>query len=448
MTTTSHQSIGVHVRWRPLAEFEAPVGEVNRVTSWESSRSLSSISIDAQASSNKRQWSSQVAFENVFDKEDDNATVFQNIVLPSLSRVLKGASCSYFAYGHTGSGKTHTVIGYDYEKQAQLGLCLAAGKQLFRALAGVNKDKADEEKLGIGLSLFELRKNSAFDLLNGRTECHIRQGHDGKTHIRGPTEMLENGKVRVRPIMQRPCWTYEELCKELQHSLSLRTVGTSSIHQLSSRTHAILKLEIISARLFGARQELFDRESELVPVGKRATDIIIEERTKGVIIKPGGGWEPNPDYTPDQERIDIANAEQEMFESRVAAAEKKVFDILNSEDSPECIGGRLVFVDLAGAEYQQDAASTGPKQTAQERQEGRQINTDLLALKEVIRASALRKARIPFRSSPLTMVLREHFLGSKDGVSAMIVNVSPAQDQFSATLNSLRYGGLVGVRSA
>ncbi len=45
------------------------------------------------------------------------------------------------------------------------------------------------------------------------------------------------------------------------------------------------------------------------------------------------------------------------------------------------------------------------------------------------------------------MVLREHFLNSERGNSAMIVTVSPAKDQYTATLNSLKYGSLVGVAS-
>jgi Kinesin motor domain len=377
--------------------------------------------------------------------------VYNAVVASSLPKVLEGASCSFFAYGHSGSGKTHTIIGYDYEQSDRLGLCLAATRRLFESLASLNEHKGGDDKLGIGFSLFELRKNSAFDLLNERTECHIRQGYDGKTHIRGPTESLEDGKVRVRPIVKRPCWTYDSLRKELQYSLGLRAVGSSSVHDQSSRTHAVLEFEIISAPLVEARQALYDRESELVPVGKRATDISVEELSKGVICTPDGGWKPNPEYQTNQERIDTANAEKAEFEARVTAAKEQVASILNSDKSPACLGGRLVFVDLAGAEYQQDkgsAVASVPRQTPKDRQEGRQINTDLLALKEVIRACASRQSRIPFRSSPLTMVLREHFLGSKDGSSAMMVTVSPAKDQYAATLNSLKYGSLVGAATA
>lgn len=435
--------MNVYARWRPPTPSEAAAGEIFRGTS-TNGRPLVSVSVNRKASATDRPWSSPAAFKTIFTPEDDNAAVYETIIAPVIPNVLGGETCSFFAYGHSGSGKTHTIMGYDFEHDERLGLCLAATRQLFKELDALQQ-KDGGHGFGVGLSLYELRKNSAFDLLNGRTECHIREGYDGKTHIRGQTEMLEGGKVRVQPIVQRACWTYESLQKELQQSLGRRAVGTSTIHDQSSRTHAVLELELVNRPLMEARQAVIDRQSELVPVGKRATDISIEEQSKMAIRTADGGWKPNPDYIPDQARMDEAEASKAEYEARVTAAEEHVAGVLESS-SHKCLGGKMVFVDLAGAEYQRDKNSPlqTAKQTPQERQEGRQINTDLLALKEVIRAWSTNQPRIPFRSSPLTMVLREHFLGSKNATSAMIVTVSPAKEQYAATLNSLKYGSLVG----
>lgn len=429
--------MNVFARWRPLANAEGPSGTIDHSSS---NTSLLSISINRASSPSDRPWKSPAAFTTVFSPDDDNANVYNKVVEPNISKVLQGESSSFFAYGHSGSGKTHTIIGYD-QTPSNLGLSLAAAHQLFEHLTILNE--SDTPQLGLGLSLFELRGKSAYDLLNNRVECHIREGPDGKTHIRGKTETLEHGKVRVRPIVQRACWTFEDFQQVLQGGLARRAVGTSTIHDQSSRTHAVLELEIVNQALVDAREALIDRQSELVPVGKRATDISIEEQSKGYICTDGK-WGPNPNYTINQARIDEANAEKAKFEAHVQTAEKNVSNIYNSASG---LGGKIVFVDLAGAEYHQDnTASTlkGIKQTPQEKQEGRQINTDLLALKEVIRAWSAKQTRIPFRSSPLTMVLREQFLSAKGSSSGMIVTCSPAKDQYAATLNSLKYGGLVG----
>ncbi|XXG96048.1 hypothetical protein Hte_002325 [Hypoxylon texense] len=225
-------------------------------------------------------------------------------------------------------------------------------RELFEALGSLSRAD-DALKLDIGFSLFELRKNTAFDLLNERTECHIRQGPDGKTYIRGQAEVLEGRKVRVRPLSQRACWTYESSREELRQGLGKRAVGT----------HAVLRLEIVDRQLTEARDVLVDRESELVPVGKRATDSSIEEQTRAVMRGADGTWE-----------------------ARVAAAEDSNAVLRSSK--AKCLGAKMVFVDLAGAEYHQENGAQTPlvKQTPQERQEGHQINADLLALKEVIRA--------------------------------------------------------------
>jgi hypothetical protein len=362
--------------------------------------------------------------------------------------MLRGENCSVFAYGHSGSGKTHTILGYNFHDPVELGLCLAAAKQLFDALRCLNEEHKGQE-LGIGLSLFELRNKSAWDLLNNRTQCHVRQGPCGKVHIRGETEMLEGGKVRVRPIVQRPCWTFDIFREEFVQAIGQRAKGSSSVHNQSSRTHAVLELEIVSQSLVDARYALFDRQSELVPVGKRATDIKVEEESKGFIRTPDGGWAPNPEYQPNVERIRAVEVEKAQYEARVTEAEGKIEAILASSASP-CLGAKMVFVDLAGAEYFEGSGSrpTTIKQTPQERQEGRQINTDLMALKDVIRAWSRNEKRIPFRSSVLTMVLREHFMSTGGGNSTIIVTLSPAANQYAATLNSLKYASLVGAASA
>ncbi|KAK3187292.1 hypothetical protein K4F52_003923 [Lecanicillium sp. MT-2017a] len=440
----------VFVRWRPLAESEAPQGSVAHKAVKNDKSSLLSVSINRNQTPSDREWNSSAAFHSVLNVQDDNGVAYSTIVEPTISQVLGGGSCSFFAYGHSGSGKTHTVIGYEHSQRSGLGLCLAAGERLFSEIQALNQNASSEtSRLGVGLSVFEVRQKSAFDLLNNRTECHIREGPDGKVHIRGQTETLEKGKVRVKPIAKHPCWTYDALKQELLQALDRRAVGTSSVHDESSRTHAVLELEIINQPLHDAREALIERQSELVPVGKLHGDILIEEQSKGYIADMEGNYRPNPDYTINQSRIDAAEAEMKVFESRVEDAEKHIESIYTAaSDTTPSLGGKMVFVDLAGAEYQQENRSTSAvsatKQTPTEKQEARQINTDLLALKEVFRAWATKQRRVPFRSSPLTMVLRETFMAAKNCGSGMIVTVSPAKGHYAATMNSLKYGSLMG----
>ncbi|TQV93785.1 kinesin family protein [Cordyceps javanica] len=486
----------VFVRWRPLVGAETAGGSVTHGTTARPappSPPLLAVTVDRGLAPADKPWKSAHAFDAVLDGDASNAAAYATIVQPAVPRVMAGGWCSFFAYGHSGSGKTHTVIGYEedhchnhhhHHQQQQPsvdrsgpGLCLAAAEQLFAHIEKLNggRDPATHHQhqqhpplLAVGLSVIELRQKAAFDLLNDGAKCHIREGPDGKVHVRGETETLPGGRVRVRPVAQRPCWTLGELRSALRGALARRAVGRSSVHDQSSRTHAVLELEVVSAPLAAARAAVADRQSELVPVAKRATDVTVAEQAKGVVRDADGRYAPRPGYVVNQALIDEVNAEKAVFEARVAQAEADVDAVYaqhnNNNSSSSRLGGKMVFVDLAGAEYRQDSNTATMSQTPTERREARQINTDLLALKEVMRAwSAMRceqnqnqnqsqnqrqrqqqRQRVPYRASPLTMVLRETFTDARHGGAGMVVTVSPATAHHAATLNSLKYGSLMG----
>ncbi|KAM3452374.1 hypothetical protein NHJ6243_009379 [Beauveria neobassiana] len=450
--------MNVFVRWRPLIGAETAAGSVDHHTTTTASSPLLAVTVHRRLSPSDKPWTSASAFDAVFDSTASNGAVFATVVLPAVPRVLAGGCCSFFAYGHSGSGKTHTVIGYDGDGNSDgddsgAGLCLAAAQKLFAQITERGAVE-DQSPMAIGLSVFELRQKAAFDLLNDGTRCHIRQGPDGKVHIRGDTETHADGRVRVQPLVQQPCWTFSELRDALRRALARRAVGASSVHDQSSRTHAVLALELVNAELVAARAALVDRQSELVPVGKRATDITVAEQTRAVLRSPGGTYRPRPDYVINQALIDQVTAEKEASEMRVAEAEAVVASVYERHCAAG-LGGKMVFVDLAGAEYNQDstimstATAKAQTQTPTEKHEARQINTDLLALKEVMRAWATRspRRRVPFRASPLTMVLREAFT-DEAAVAGMVVTVSPANTHHAATLNALKYGSLMGSTAA
>ena len=78
----------------------------------------------------------------------------------------------------------------------------------------------------------------------------------------------------------------------------------------------------------------------------------------------------------------------------------------------------------------------------QTRLEGAEINTSLLALKEVIRSLERKHGHTPFRGSKLTQVLKDSFVGDKSR-TCMIACVSPSHSNCEHTLNTLRYADRV-----
>jgi hypothetical protein len=96
--------------------------------------------------------------------------------------------------------------------------------------------------------------------------------------------------------------------------------------------------------------------------------------------------------------------------------------------------GKLSLIDLAGSERGVDNGNTD-KTT---RREGKDINTSLLALKEVIRALDGKSRRAPFRQSRLTQVLQESLTGEMCQ-TVVVACVSATLENCQQTLNTLRY---------
>ena len=105
------------------------------------------------------------------------------------------------------------------------------------------------------------------------------------------------------------------------------------------------------------------------------------------------------------------------------------------EQQPGTRIGKLSMIDLAGSERAKKTDNAGKRLT-----EGANINRSLLALANCINALAdktKRMGHVPYRDSKLTRLLKDSLGGHCRTV--MLVNVSPAHDQFDETLNSLKY---------
>lgn len=337
--------------------------------------------------------------ENAFNAADDNVSVFEKSIKPHLDRVLDGGIVNCFAYGHTGSGKTHTQMGYGEEK----GMFYLAVQELEERLSKLNEECGYEAKICV--QMFELHNKKAYDLLSNRRECFIRQHENGEVDIRAQVQKDKEGIPYAGTITTALCKTADEVEQVVREGADLRRVGVSTLHEQSSRSHAFIVISFRSPKVLELEEKLNTLD------GKVAY------------------WRNQAVYRKAQEmNVKLVKVRKALKRARSDAKKKH-----------KAIGGQLVFADLAGSEHGTDEGSTD--QTPEQKREGRQINISLMALNDVFRAKMSGSSRIPFRSSPLTMVMRDFLY--PDCACIMLAACSPSEEHVKRTVNTLRYATLI-----
>jgi len=407
--------VQVFVRWRPLVGDELKRRDVAVNYQCTEERGAASVSITSEHTRVKT-WKGN-GYSGVFQDREDNVEVFERVVAPMLSTILGGKSACCFCYGHTGSGKTHTVLGYGPD----LGLYRLGAARMFESFGAQEQPRGG---LQMSVRFAELHCGRAYDLMDNRCECQVREDADGQVHFRKDPKVHADGRVVVRPMSSILCRSADDVASAVAVGSRLRVVGASSLHDQSSRSHAILEMEVVTEDLVAAREAVIHEESLLVPLGKQ-----IEE----INFQAAQGQDVNLE---DKEELQhLLRAQAEVLD----AAREHVAEVMHF--GPPCLGGTLVLVDLAGAENGAEADAAGRKQKPEEIREAKEINQSLLFLKEVIRALASGVGVAPFRSCRLTRVMR-HWL--RDGCRcSMVANVSTSDVQAAKSLNTLQYAALV-----
>lgn len=129
-------NIQVVVRCRPLNNREREEGGT---VSLECRRKEVVISTPGDRGTSKT-----YSFDRVFGTDSKQREVYDEIVAPLLEEVLQGYNCTIFAYGQTGTGKTHTMEGsgiedamHNGELDSNAGIIPRVLHNLFKLLDGV-----------------------------------------------------------------------------------------------------------------------------------------------------------------------------------------------------------------------------------------------------------------------------------------------------------------------
>jgi len=216
-------------------------------------------------------------FNGILGEEALNRHVFESCLAGRLRTVLSGGTVSLFCYGYTGSGKTHTAIGY-----GEPGVYRLAAEHL---LGGVSTG------VFIHATALEVYNDEVYDLLGEEAvRCTLRVDSDGQLQVTGPptqhklppeeSGILEgvgmeaaHATIATKPSSLRSVSIQEaaDLDRLTQGCVQRRAVGSSTEHKQSSRSHALLRLELVSEAVLAARAAVHEAAA-LLPARKNALD--------------------------------------------------------------------------------------------------------------------------------------------------------------------------------
>ncbi|XP_018567710.1 kinesin-like protein Nod [Anoplophora glabripennis] len=158
------------------------------------------------------------SFDNIFKEEVDQETVYNETVKPLVDYVKRGYSCTVFAYGQTGTGKTYTMGTSSWVRNpSDAGLIPRALEQFFTYCD-------DDTETDISISFIEIYNEKVFDLL---------QNNKPPLTIKG---------FRVEGLRQEKIFN----CQEAKHFLRMGNRNRHSCetkqNSNSSRSHAIFTI--------------------------------------------------------------------------------------------------------------------------------------------------------------------------------------------------------------
>eukprot|EP00058_Branchiostoma_floridae_P006774 XP_002592262.1 hypothetical protein BRAFLDRAFT_70994 [Branchiostoma floridae] len=421
--------IRVCVRKRPMNKREKKAGQADIVQVQGKKAVLvneAKVAVDLTKYTQQHEF----IFDEAFGEECSNEEVHQRTAKPLVSWALKGNKSTCFAYGQTGAGKTHTMLGKRGVKGLYLqywnkSTCFAYGQ------TGAGKTHTMLGKRGVkGLYLQYWNKSTCFAY--GQTGAGKTHTMSGKRGVKG---------LYLQYWNKSTCFAYGQTGAGKTHTM-LGKRGVKGLYLLAAedlfqqlkageygtegQQVYVSFYEIYCGQLFDllhGRKRLYAREdashrvciSGLLEIPISNVSELMEIIAYGNTVRRNGSTKVNLDSSRSHAVLQI-----------------------QLKDSRERDRGRISFIDLAGSERLCEANFLASKQN---RHEGAEINQSLLALKECIRALDQEQQHTPFRQSKLTQVLKDSFIGNSR--TCMIANISPGNVAADNTLNTLRYADRV-----
>ncbi|XP_027059003.1 kinesin-like protein KIF22 [Pocillopora damicornis] len=166
-------------------------------------------------------------FHKFFDEDSTQEKIYHNSVCPLIPLMLQGQNASVFAYGPTGAGKTHTMVGSPDEP----GLIPRCAAELFKLIDTHHQDPTVPWKYKVLFSYLEIYQEKIEDLLDlNKDDLLIRQDQQQNIFIPNLTEM------EIETLGE-----FMSLFIKASHQ---RKTAATKLNPQSSRSHSIVLIQV------------------------------------------------------------------------------------------------------------------------------------------------------------------------------------------------------------
>ncbi|CAF0941834.1 unnamed protein product [Adineta steineri] len=167
-------------------------------------------------------------FDYGFHETCNNELVYHFTAQPLVHSLFQGNNPLVFAYGQTGSGKTYTMGGDLSQRDVDFskGIYALTANDIFRHL---NKSQ-NKGQFDVYCTFFEIYCTKVFDLFNEKKRLRVLEDHKNLVQVVGKKEEQVESVEDVMTLIRR--------------GMSVRTSGTTSANENSSRSHAVFQITL------------------------------------------------------------------------------------------------------------------------------------------------------------------------------------------------------------
>ncbi|KAJ5659869.1 hypothetical protein N7507_006320 [Penicillium longicatenatum] len=171
-------------------------------------------------------------FNAVYDSDVAQQELFDAEVAPTIKHLFNGFDVTLFAYGVTGTGKTHTMRGG--KSLADRGVIPRLLSGIYRRNRKIEKDSNGETTVQVALSYYEIYNDKVYDLFEPPE----------KRTLAGLPLRDNGGKTVVCGLTEKACTSLKEFEGLYDQANNNRSTSATKLNAHSSRSHAILGVKV------------------------------------------------------------------------------------------------------------------------------------------------------------------------------------------------------------